>query len=188
MGALGVLLAGCQIGTRPSPPPPASATQPSAEELDAARRSLGSTAEIVFSGDLSGTGQRELLVVNRLVKPPKDTPPGLLISRAAILGKVGDHWEELFRADEYLKNARGYLAGTPLAPVNAWRLQYEREGNRWSLYFTPLQTPPGGFRTTIAVRWNSQVHRFQSLDRNLQTFLPETASLSNPPPSFRLSR
>lgn len=178
---------GCQAPA-PAPSSPRSAPVYSSEEEAAARSALGSAAEILLEGDLAGNGQKQLVVINRVQKLPKDAPPGLVISRLVILQKDGGRWEEILRADEYLKNAHGYLAGTPLAPVNAWRLQYEREAGRLALYFTPVENPAGGFRTTVAVRWNSRAGRYQSLDRNLKNFLPESPELPGAGRAFRLSR
>ncbi len=180
-------LTGCQAPS-PAPSSPRPASPYSSDEEAAARSALGTAAEILLAGDLAGNGKRQLVVINRVQKPPRDTAPGLLISRLVILQKDGGRWEEILRVDEYLKNAHGYLAGTPLAPVNAWRLQYEQEGGRLALYFTPLETPAGGFRVTVSVRWNPRSGRYQSLDRNLQNFLPESPELPGAGREFRLSR
>ena len=66
------------------------------------------------------------------------------MSRAVVLENDGGRWKEMFRCDEHLQNPKGYLGGTPLAPVNGWRLQYEQDDDKGlQMYFTPLAKPAG---------------------------------------------
>lgn len=172
-----ILLAAC--GTQPpasqqaakKPPEPAIP-----EEIRAVGASaLGAEAEVLAFGNLARTGAEQVLVVNRLPKNPKGVPPGILVTRVAIVEREGGKWKEVFRGDEHLKNPKGYLGGTPRAPVSGWRLQFEQSDEKGlSVYFTPLQQPTGGYIQTIAVRWNTKVKRYQSLDRNYENFLGES--------------
>jgi hypothetical protein len=187
-GGLLFFTAACSDGSSTaSPAKPAAKPAVSADYQAAARSVLGDDAEIILSGDLAHNGHIQLLVVNRLPKMPKNVVPGLLVSRATILEKDGADWREIFLADEFLKNPKGFLAGTPLSSVTDWRLQYEQPKTGLAMYLTPLQRPAGGYQLTIEVRWNPATRRYQSLDRDFKHFLLEAPSLQ-PPPSFRLNR
>jgi hypothetical protein len=119
--------------------------------------------------------------VNRLKSTPQGVMPGTLVSRAIILENDGGKWKEVFRCDEHLQNPKGYLGGTPLAPVAAWRLQYEQhEDKGLQMYFTPLAKPAGGYIETIGIRWNPQQKLYESLDRTYEHFLGETKNLATP--------
>jgi hypothetical protein len=147
----------------------------------AAESDLGSEAEVLAYGDLAKNGRTQALVVNRLKTTPQGTVPGNLISRAAIIEREDGQWKEIFRCDEHLKNTKGYLGGTPLAGVPSWRLQSEqKEDKRLQLYFTPLAKPAGGYVQTLGVRWNPEVNRYQSLDRNFEHFLTELPAIETP--------
>jgi len=184
LGTLG-LAAGC--GQEPAEPPeqarrggqaqPAEPAVP--PEIEAVATSvLGREAEALVWGDLAGTGEEQVLVVNRLKTTPKGSVPGILFSRLALVAKQAGKWIEVLRCDEHLKNPKGYLGGTPLSAVSGWRLQYEQSPEKGlSLYFTPLQQPRGGYIQTIGVRWNPKTKRYQSLDRNYEKFLSEVPSL-----------
>jgi hypothetical protein len=147
----------------------------------AAEASLGAEAEVLAHGDLSLSGNPQVLVINRLKTTPKGVAPGILFTRAVILGKEGDKWQEIFRCDEHLKNQKGFLGATPLVPITGWRLQQEQNKEKGLvMYFTPIQQPASGTIQPIGVRWNPKVKRYQSLDRNYQNFLGEVAALEKP--------
>jgi hypothetical protein len=155
------------------------AAPPVPPEVQAAAKAvLGSEAEVLVHGDLAKTGKLQALVINRIVRPPEGTVPGTLITRGAIISQEGERWKELFRVDEHLKNGSGFLGATPVSPVTGWRLQYEMNPEKGiQLYFTPLAQPRGGYITTIGVRWNPKVKRYQSLDRSYENFLGEAPAL-----------
>jgi hypothetical protein len=159
------------------PPAPEKPVVP--PELQAAAEAvLGAETEILLWGDLAGNGRQQALAINRLQKPPGIALPGTLITRATILELDGGHWREIFRCDQHLRNPKGYLGGTPVAPVNGWRLQYEQNpGKGLALYFTPLTAPSGGYLQTIGVRWNRKAGRYQALDRNFEVFQGENPTL-----------
>ncbi len=170
----------------PSPAPKTQAQAPAKpaapaipEDVQAAAETvLGSEAEVLLHGDLAKTGKTQVLAINRIKKTPEGQPPGTLLTRLALLEKSGEKWNEILHCDEHLKNPKGFLAATPLAPVNGWRLQSEQsEKMGLVMYFTPLQKPAGGNQLTIGVRWNPAMKRYQSLDRSYTQFLGETPML-----------
>jgi hypothetical protein len=113
---------------------------------------------------------------------------GTLLTRAVILENAGSSWKQIFLCDEHLKNTKGFLGGTPLAPVNGWRLQYEQHEKGLEMYFTPIMSPKGegGHVLPVGIRWNPKVKRYQSLDRTFENFLGELPSLETPESQIRL--
>src|SRR5271157_5697568 len=93
------------------------------EVLDATKSLLGSAAQVLLYGDLAKTGKQQLLAANVVPNTPKSTVAGLVVTRAVIAENEDGKWVELVRCDEHLKNAKGYLALTPLQAVSGWRLQ-----------------------------------------------------------------
>jgi hypothetical protein len=163
-----------------TPQPPPAPAVPS-DIQTAADSDLGSEAEVLVHGDLAKNGRTQALVVNRLKTTPQGTVPGILVSRVAIIEKEDGRWKEIFRGDGHLKNTNGYLGGTPLAAVSSWRLQFEQHPDKGlQLYFTPLAKPAGGYVQTLGIRWNPQVKRYQSLDRNFEHFLTELPAIETP--------
>jgi hypothetical protein len=104
-----------------------------------------------------------------------------------ILQNEGTSWKQIFLCDEHLKNTKGFLGGTPLAPVNGWRLQYEQHDQGLEMYFTPLVSPKGegGHVLPVGIRWNPKIKRYQSLDRTFENFLGELPSLETPESQIR---
>lgn len=182
-----LLAAGCiSCSNSTAPDKPAGPQQPTAPAVpddiqSAANADLGSDAEVLLHGDLANNGRTEALVVNRLKTMPKGVTPGLLVSRVSIIERDNGTWKELFRCDGHLKNPNGYLGATPLAEVPSWRLQYEQHADKGlELFFTPLEKPAGGYLLTIEVRWNPEVKRYESLDRNFEHFLTEVPAIETP--------
>ncbi len=174
----------CSGPTSPASKP--AATQPAAPSVPAevqqvADSVLGSDSEVLAFGDLARTGHQQVLLINRLKTTPKGMAPGILLTRAVVIENDGGAWKEVLRCDEHLKNTHGFLAATPVASVTGWRLQYEQHADKGLvMYFTPLAQPAGGYILTIGVRWNPEVKRYQSLDRNFEHFLGETPALETP--------
>ena len=182
------LLAGCGSApeTKPAETPKAAAPAVPQELQDVAKALLGAESEVIVFGDLAHTGQQQALIVNRLAKTPQGAVPGLLITRAVVVEQDGRKWKEALRCDEHLKNPNGYLGATPLVPVTGWRLQHEQTAqNGLVLYFTPLEMAGASHIPTIGVRWNPQVKRYQSLDRNFEQFLGEVPTLETPTQRLR---
>jgi hypothetical protein len=184
-GALMIFAAACSQ----APAKTAAQAAPAVPEAyrAAARDALGDGTKVILSGDLAHNGHIQLLIVNELPRTPKNLVPGLVVSRAAIIEKDGNDWREIFLADSHLKNEKGFLAGTPIAEVNAWRVQYRKGPKGLAMFFTPLEQTSGAQPPPIEVAWNPAVHRYQSLDRNYKHFLSEASSLG-PAPEFRMNQ
>jgi hypothetical protein len=192
---LGLMLVGC--GSEP-PKPAAEAEKKSEAEKkpevpaipeeaqDVAKKLLGSDAQVLQYGDLAKNGKQELLAANVVPNTPKSVVAGTVVTRAVVAENDDGKWVELLRADEYLKNPKGYLALTPLQAVTGWKLQYEESPeNGMSLYFTPIKAGSSERTLPIAVRWNPATKRYQSMDPSYQHFLSEAATLDKPRSSLR---
>ena len=181
--SLAIFLGGC--GSDASKPASPAATKPAEpavpEEIQLAATSLlGSESQVLAFGDLAKNGKQEFLVANVVPKTPKNNLPGTIVTRVVVAENNDGKWEEVLRCDEHLKNQKGYLGLTPLAPITGWRLQYEQsEIKGLELYFTPLKGTTDSHVLTIGVRWNSQTKRYQSLDRTYEHFLPESPSIQD---------
>jgi hypothetical protein len=186
-------LAGCGSDAPAPKPEPAAEEKPAAppvpEEIQSAAQSLlGTETQVLLFGDLAKTGKQQFLAANVVPKTSKNNNiMGTIITRAVIGEKQDGKWTEIFRADEYLKNSKGFLALTPMTQTTAWRIAYEQDPVRGLvLYLTPLQ---GGVDThvlPIGMRWNPQTKRYQSLDSKYEHFLLESPSLGGHTPSSRL--
>jgi len=169
------------------PAPPAAPAVP-ADVQKTAESSLGSETEVLAFGDLSRSGPQQIFAINRLkAAPPGISAEGTLITRAVILENEGGSWKQIFLCDEHLKNTKGFLGGTPLAPVNGWRLQFEQHEKGLEMYFTPIMSPKGegGHVLPVGIRWNPKVKRYQSLDRTFENFLGELPALETPESQIR---
>jgi hypothetical protein len=181
--APGLIFAGCDSGTKPSAEAAKKAAEPviPQEVQDAANILLGSETQVLLYGDLAKTGVQQMLAANVVPNTPKSTVAGTVVTRAVIAENLNGKWTELFRADEYLKNQKGYLGLTPLQAVTGWRLQYENSPEKsLSLYFTPIKQGSSEKTLPIAVRWNPATKRYQSMDLSYEHFLGEAPSLENP--------
>ncbi len=183
---LAACLQGCGVD---APKPAADAAQKPAipqEAQDATKSLLGSEAEVLLYGDLAKTGKQQFLAANVVPNTPKSTIAGMVVTRAIIAENEDGKWVELVRCDEYLKNAKGYLALTPMQAVSGWRLQYENSAQQgMSLYLTPVQAGTSGRTLPIAVRWNPATKRYQSMDYSYTNFLNEAPTLQNPRSTLR---
>jgi hypothetical protein len=151
------------------------------EMQDAAKALLGSEAQVLLFGDLAKTGAAQVLVANVVPNTPKSVIAGTVVTRAVVAEKEDGKWVELMRADEYLKNAQGFLGQTPLQPVTGWKLQYEQSAEKgMTIYFTPVKAGSSERTLPIAVTWNPATKRYQSMDRSYQHFLNEAPSLESP--------
>ncbi|HEX8872197.1 MAG TPA: hypothetical protein VF758_05495 [Candidatus Acidoferrum sp.] len=179
--ALGVVLGGC--GAEP-PKKSADAEKTAApvpeEFADAAKALLGSEAEALLYGDLAKTGKKQVLAANVLPNTPRSTVAGTVLTRAVIAEFDDGKWVELFRCDEYLKNPHGFLGLTPRQAVTGWKLQYEDSPEKGvTLYFTPVRAGSSERTLPIAVKWNPEAKRYQSMDPSYQHFLNEAPALDN---------
>jgi hypothetical protein len=147
----------------------------------AADAALGADTDVLVFGDLAKNGHRQILAMNRVKSTPEAAVAGIAATRVAVIENDGNNWKEIFRCDGHLKNAHGFMGGTPLSPVGEWRLQYEEDAQKGlQMYFTPIAKPVGGYIQTIGVRWNPQEKRYQSLDRSYDEFLGEVPALDTP--------
>lgn len=142
---------------------------------------LGGGAEVVALGDLARNGTQQMVMVNRVGNSSETADSGVALIRAAVLQQQGTKWSEVLRADEYIKNPKGYLGSAPLVPVTGWRLELKQNprDHARELCFTPLtrmQTPA----RTIVVGWNDKVGRYQAIDGKKHQFLAEIASVGMP--------
>jgi hypothetical protein len=171
--------------SEPAPAPkPAEPTVP--DDIQAAARSLlGTETQVLQFGDLAKTGKQQFLAANVVPKTPKNNLPGTIVTRAVIAENQDGQWSEIFRCDEHLKNAKGYLGLTPLASVTGWRVQYEQDPVKGlQLYFTPLKgTDDDAHVLPIGIRWNPKTKRYQSLDRSYENFLLESPTMTGTPRS-----
>ena len=184
------LLAGCGGQQAPAPPPAAETKAPELsvpEEVQgAADKLLGKETSVLLFGDLAKNGKQELLAANVVPKSTKNNLPGTIITRAVVAENENGHWTEILRCDEHLKNAKGYLPGTPFSGITGWRLAYEQDPEKGlALYFTPLKGTTETHQLPIGVRWNPEAKRYQSLDRSYEHFLQEAPSLQNARSSLR---
>ena len=183
-------LAAC--GTEPAKAPtPQKAAAPAepqvpAEIQAAAETALGAEVAVLAHGDLSLSGQPQILAAQLLKTTPTGVAPGILFSRLVILGQekkgaTPEPWKELLICTGHLQNPSGYLGGTPLTAINGWRLQKESSATKGLvMYFTPIRQPVAGTVKPIGVYWNPKVKRYQSLDYNYENFLGEVKSLERP--------
>ncbi len=190
-----LMLVGC--GSQPPRPAAEAEKKPQAENKpeapaipdeaqEVAKKLLGSDAQVLLYGDLAKNGKQELLAANVVPNTPKSVVAGTVVTRAVVAENDDGKWTELVRADEYLKNLKGYLALTPLQAVTGWKLQYEESQEKgMSLYFTPVKAGSSERTLPIAVRWNPATKRYQSMDPSYQHFLGEAATLDKPRANLR---
>jgi hypothetical protein len=182
LGLASLLLTGC--GDDPAPKPsaeePAKPAAPAVPEdmQSAAQNLLGKETQVLVFGDLAKTGKQQFLAANVVPKTPKNDIPGTIVTRAVLAEETDGKWSELLRCDEYLKNAKGYLALTPLTPVAGWKVQYDQDPVKGiQLYFTPVKSGADKHVLPIGIAWNPATKRYQSLDMTYEHFLLERASL-----------
>jgi hypothetical protein len=183
--ALGILAACFLAGCGDAPPDkPAAEAKPAApavpEDMQSAADSLlGKETTVVLFGELAKNGKQEFLAANIVPKSSKNNLPGTIVTRAVLAENDNGQWMEILRCDEHLKNAKGFLPGTPIGGVTGWRLAFEQDPEKGlALYFTPLKGAVDTHTLPIGVRWNPSTKRYQSLDRSYEHFLNEAPSLS----------
>jgi len=190
--ALGILaacfLAGCSDAPAEKPAAEAKPAAPAVPEdiQSAADSLLGKETTVLLFGELAKNGKQEFLAANIVPKSSKNNLPGTIVTRAVLSENVDGQWMEILRCDEHLKNAKGFLPGTPIGGVTGWRLAYEQDPEKGlALYFTPLKGAVDTHTLPIGVRWNPSAKRYQSLDRSYENFLNEAPSLSTARSSLR---
>ncbi len=180
---LAIVLGGC--GADAPKPASQAETKPAEpavpEEIQLAAKSLlGSESQVLVFGDLAKNGNQEFLAANVVPKTPTNNLPGTIVTRVVVAENADGKWSEVLRCDEHLKNQKGYLGLTPLAPVTGWRLQFEQSQIKGlELYFTPLKGITDSHVLPIGVRFNPATKRYQSLDRTYEHFLLESPSMQD---------
>ena len=180
--AVSALIAGggCRTTEKAAPIEASATPAPAAvpAEIQAmAEAALGAGAEVLAFGDLAHNGRLQALAASRIGKGQEQgtAGPGAAVSvtRAVVLEQEGGRWMEVLRCDEYLKNPRGFLEGTPRTPVTGWELRIDRRDKQQDpedavrdFYFTPMQSGKPTNQETVAVRWNRAVGRYQSHGTN----------------------
>jgi hypothetical protein len=151
------------------------------EEIQSAAQSLlGKENQVLSFGDLAKNGKQQFLAANVVPKTPKNNDvAGMIVTRFVVAENRDGNWVEVLRCDEHLKNPKGFLAGTPLASVTGWRLQFEQSPEKGlALYVTPMKSGSGDSHVLpIGVRWNPETDRYQSLDHSYEHFLLESATI-----------
>jgi hypothetical protein len=187
--ASALIFVGCGSET---PKPAADASTKAAEPAvppdvqSAATALLGSEVQVLAYGDLAKNGMQQMLAANVLPNTPKSVVAGTVVTRAVVAQDDNGQWTELLRVDEFMKNQKGYLALTPLQSVSAWRLQYENRPDKGlTLYLTPIKQGSNEKTLPIAVRWNPETKRYQSMDPSYSHFLNEAPSLTSPRAALR---
>lgn len=177
------LLSACAAPQQSTPKTAAKPPEPQipADVQAAAEAALGAEVTVLAHGDLSLSGQPQILAASLLKTTPAGAAPGTLFSRLTLLGREADKWKELLICTGHLQNQKGYLGGTPLVAISGWRLQKEMSRkDGLVMYFTPIRQPVTGAVKPISVRWNPLTGRYQSLDFNYQNFLVEVKTLERP--------
>jgi len=191
--AVGLLSVSFLVGCGDSAPSsqPAAETKPAAPAVpddvqSAADALLGKETTVLLFGDLAKDGKQQFLAANVVPKSTKNNLPGTIVTRAVVGENVNGQWTEILRCDEHLKNAKGFLPGTPIGGVTGWRLAYEQDPEKGlALYFTPLKGAVDTHTLPIGIRWNTETKRYQSLDRSYEHFLNESPSLGAARSSLR---
>jgi len=192
-----VLAAACHSSTDSRRATPQQQAPPAVPEFaqSAARAAFGADGEVVAYGDFTAAGGQQVVAVHRLSGtaqpasatagstapgPAGNSPSGpsqsaetlVDVIRVSILVRDGKNWKEAFRADEHLKNRRGYMGGAPAARVSAWRMGCQKTPDSgFRLQFTPLDLPPGSKPVTVRVAWNPKRQEYDALDASGKRFL-----------------
>src|SRR5579863_4819501 len=169
----------------PAPAEPAKPAVPD-DIQTGAQALLGTETSVLLYGDLAKNGKQQFMAANVVPKTTKNNNiPGTIITRAVIAQNDEGQWKEIFRCDEHLKNAKGFLGGTPMSDVTGWRIATDQDPAKGlALYLTPLKgIDDSAHSLPIGVRWNPQTKRYQSLDRTYEHFLLEQPVISGTPKS-----
>jgi hypothetical protein len=164
--------------------PATSAPAAQADALVAARAVLGPDGEVLAEGDFPAAGGRQVLAAQRMPAAPglptesasptakQDGETTAVVIRVSVLVLDQGTWKEAFRADEHLKNRRGYLPGAPAVAVPAWRLAYSKTPESgFRLEFTPVGLPPGRKQSTVYAAWNGKRGEYDALKPSGSGFL-----------------
>jgi hypothetical protein len=194
LAIIGIFAASCGDAPKPAETKSDAATASDApakpvvpDDIQAGAQSLlGTETTVLLNGDLAKNGKQQFLAANVVPKTSKNNNvPGTIITRAVIAQNEDGQWKEIFRCDEHLKNAKGFLGGTPMSDVAGWRIAFEQDPAKGlSLYLTPLKgVDDPAHSLPIGVRYNPQTKRYQTLDRTYEHFLLEQPTITGTPKS-----
>jgi hypothetical protein len=194
LAIIGIFAASCGDAPKPAETKSDAATASAApakpvvpDDIQAGAQSLlGTETTVLLNGDLAKNGKQQFLAANVVPKTSKNNNvPGTIITRAVIAQNEDGQWKEIFRCDEHLKNAKGFLGGTPMSDVAGWRIAFEQDPAKGlSLYLTPLKgVDDPAHSLPIGVRYNPQTKRYQTLDRTYEHFLLEQPTITGTPKS-----
>jgi hypothetical protein len=177
-----LLATACGPASSPAAP---SATQaasaaPSVPEefASVARGAFGSEGEALAWGDLSVSGDPQVLVVSRLHGAQGGQGDDIFFTRLTIAEKVGSGWTQALLCDEHLKNGKGYLGGAPSEIISRWKLAFVKDPVKGLiLSLTPMGQGSDALGKTIHVRWNPNAKRYQSFEGSPEHFMAETSTL-----------
>jgi hypothetical protein len=153
--------------------------------LQAARKLLGSNAEVIKCGHLSDAAHLQAVVAIR-VPSLKDDRNGIPISKLAILRQGNSGWDSEINVDKEITNAAGYVGFNFIDdshPFPYYRVNFSDRGAKWgardqsqfTLVLLPM-TRDGKVDVGdvgIGIGWNPAVERFQEIEPNGEKFAPE---------------
>jgi hypothetical protein len=153
--------------------------------LKAARKLLGSSAEILKCGHLSDDDNLEAVAAIR-VPGLKDDGHGTPISKLMILRQGKARWDTELNIDKEITNGEGYIGIDFIDdsdPFPYYRVHFSDRGATWGArdpsQFTLVLIPMtrdgkldvGGIG--IGIGWNPAVRRFQEIEPSGEEFAPE---------------
>ena len=157
---LAIFLGGCGADApKPAQQAETKPAEPAVPEdiQSAAQAVLGSESQVLAFGDLAKNGKQQFLAANVVPKTPTNNIPGTIVTRVVIAENNDGKWSEILRCDEHLKNPKGFLGVTPLAPMTGWRLQYEQsEDKGLAALFHAAERRHRFHVLPIGVRWNQR--------------------------------
>ena len=144
--------------SEPAAAPAKPATPAIPDDIQAGAVSLlGTETTVLLFGDLAKNGNQQFLAANVVPKTSKNNNiPGTIITRAVIAQNDDGQWKEIFRCDEHLKNAKGFLGLTPLSDVAGWRIATEQDPSKGlvALSHSSQGHDDPAHSLPIGVRWN----------------------------------
>jgi hypothetical protein len=163
--------------------------------LQAARKFLGSNAEVLECGHLSDSAHLEAVAAIRVPRL-KDDRNGIPISRLVILRQGNSGWGSEISVDKEITNGAGYVGFNFIDdshPFPYYRVDFSDRGAKWgardpsqfTLVLLPM-TRDGKVDVGdvgIGIGWNAAVGRFQEIEPNGEKFAPEVKNPKHIPVS-----
>jgi hypothetical protein len=153
--------------------------------LEAAKKALGSEAEVLKCGHLTRSGRLETVAAIRL-RQFKTLRNSIPVLRLVVLRQNGSRWETMLTADmqNLIRNSIGYIGVDFIDDSEdedfvGYRVSFSTEGTRgaprfmiWLKYLDREERDEG---VAIGISWNPSVGRFQEYSENYEPmgFHPE---------------